>query len=61
MATTTSADYVNLLTLRGGGHSIAGTLVGRRGEQRLVAIDDHSFDLPPPSTCWSSRTTTAPA
>ena len=25
-----SPDYVNLVTLRGGGHSIAGTLVGRR-------------------------------
>jgi D-3-phosphoglycerate dehydrogenase len=47
VATTTSADYVNLLTLRGGGHSIAGTLSGRRGEQRLVEIDDHSFDIPP--------------
>lgn len=45
--TTTSADYVNLLTLRGGGHSVAGTLSGRRGEQRLVEVDDHTFDLPP--------------
>ncbi len=45
--TSTSADYVNLLTLRGGGHSVAGTLTGRRGEQRLVEIDDHTFDLPP--------------
>lgn len=42
-----SADYVNLLTLRGGGHSISGTLVGRRAEQRIMAIDDHRFDVPP--------------
>ena len=44
---TTSADYVNLITLQGGGHSIAGTLSGRRSEQRIVSIDDHTFDVPP--------------
>jgi len=43
----TSPDFVNLLTLRGGGHSMAGTLVGRRSEQRIVMIDDHNFDVPP--------------
>ena len=43
----TSADFVNLLTLRGAGHSLSGTLVGRRGEQRIVMIDDHHFDVPP--------------
>jgi D-3-phosphoglycerate dehydrogenase len=47
VATTTSADYVNLLTISGGGHQISGTLSGRRGEQRLVRIDDHTFDIPP--------------
>ena len=44
---SSSSDYVNLVTVRGGGHSIAGTLVGRRAEQRLMAIDDHRFDVPP--------------
>ena len=44
---TTSADYVNLITLRGGEHSMAGTLSGRRSEQRIVSIDDHTFDVPP--------------
>ena len=44
---TTSDDYVNLVTLAGGGHSIAGTLQGRRGEQRIVRIDGHGFDVPP--------------
>ena len=44
---TTSADYVNLVTLMGGGHSISGTLSGRRSEQRIVSIDDHTFDVPP--------------
>ncbi|MFM7252810.1 MAG: phosphoglycerate dehydrogenase [Ilumatobacteraceae bacterium] len=44
---STSPDYVNLLTLRGGGHSLSGTVVGRRAEQRIMAIDDHRFDVPP--------------
>jgi len=36
-----------VITLRGGGHSIAGTLVGRRSEPRIVMVDDHTFDVPP--------------
>ena len=43
----TSADYVNLLTLRGGGHSMSGTLSGPRSDQRIVSIDDTPFDVPP--------------
>jgi D-3-phosphoglycerate dehydrogenase / 2-oxoglutarate reductase len=43
----TAADFVNLVTIRGGEHSISGAIVGRRGEQRIVFIDDHSFDVPP--------------
>lgn len=43
----TSADYVNLITLRGGGHSISGTLAGPRNAQRLVNIDGIPFDVPP--------------
>lgn len=43
----TATDYVNLLTLRGGGHTIAGTLAGKRGDQRIVNIDDTPFDVPP--------------
>lgn len=46
-SSATSADFVNLVTLRGGGHSMSGTLVGRRSEQRLVMIDEHMFDVPP--------------
>ena len=46
---TTSTDFVNVVTLRGGGHSIAGTLAGRRAEARIVMVDDHSFDVPPAS------------
>ena len=47
LASRESQEYVNLLTLRGGGHSIAGTLTGRRGESRLVMIEDHTTDVPP--------------
>ena len=43
----TSPDYTNLVTLRGGGHSVAGTLTGHRSEPRLVLIDDHIADVPP--------------
>ena len=40
-------DYVNLVTLWGGDHSLGGTLVGLRGEPRLVMVDDHTVDVPP--------------
>ena len=43
----TAADYVNLLTLRGGEHSISGTLSGPRNDQRIVNIDNIPFDVPP--------------
>jgi D-3-phosphoglycerate dehydrogenase len=43
----TAADFVNLVTVRGDGHSISGAIVGRRGEQRIVMIDEHVFDVPP--------------
>jgi D-3-phosphoglycerate dehydrogenase len=44
--TTTSDEYVNLLSLRGGDHSVAGTITGLRGEPRIVMIDDHDVELP---------------
>jgi D-3-phosphoglycerate dehydrogenase len=46
-STATSHEYVNLLTIRGGAHAIGGTLVGLRGEARIVMVDDHSVDVPP--------------
>ena len=46
-STTTAQDYVNLVTIRGGEHSIAGTLVGLRSEPRVVMLDGHTIDLPP--------------
>ena len=47
VSSTTSADYVNLITISGGGHSISGTLPGRRAEHRIVLIDGHRLDVPP--------------
>jgi D-3-phosphoglycerate dehydrogenase len=44
---TASAEFVNLITLRGGHHSLAGTLGGHRGEARIVMVDDHATDVPP--------------
>ncbi len=46
-SSSTSHDYVNLVTIRGGGHSIGGTLVGLRGGARIVMVDEHSVDVPP--------------
>jgi D-3-phosphoglycerate dehydrogenase len=47
MSTATAQDYVNLVTIRGGDHSIGGTLTGLRGEPRIVLLDGHAIDLPP--------------
>jgi D-3-phosphoglycerate dehydrogenase / 2-oxoglutarate reductase len=44
---STAHEYVNLVRVRGGGHSVAGTLVGRSLEPRIVMIDDHEVELPP--------------
>ena len=43
----TSPDFVNLLTVSGGGHSISATLSGPKAAQRIVAIDGIPFDVPP--------------
>jgi len=48
-ATVTSKEYVNLITLRSGGHSVSGTLagIGTRVEPRVVNVDDHTVEVPP--------------
>jgi D-3-phosphoglycerate dehydrogenase / 2-oxoglutarate reductase len=46
-STATARDHVNLLTIRGERHAIAGTLTGVRSEPRIVMIDDHAIDMPP--------------
>jgi D-3-phosphoglycerate dehydrogenase len=45
--TATAHDYANLITLRGDGHALAGSLFGLRDEARLVMVDDHAVDFPP--------------
>lgn len=44
---TSNSDFVNLVTLRAGSHSIAATLVGQRRQARIVLVDDHITDVPP--------------
>jgi D-3-phosphoglycerate dehydrogenase len=46
-STATAHDYVNLVTIRGGDHGIAGTLVGLRSDPRVVMLDGNVIDLPP--------------
>lgn len=41
-------DYVNMIEIRGdGGAAVAGTLVGRRNEERIVRVFDFEIDMPP--------------
>ncbi len=46
-STSSSVDWINLVSISGGEHQIAGTLVGLRAEPRLVQIDGHTLDVPP--------------
>jgi D-3-phosphoglycerate dehydrogenase len=47
VSTSTTRDYVNLITLRSTDHSLAGTLSGPRSESRIVLVDDHTVEVPP--------------
>jgi D-3-phosphoglycerate dehydrogenase len=47
VASSTAHDYVNRLSVRGGGRNLSATLIGLRDEARLVRVDDHIVDLPP--------------
>lgn len=44
---TTTKDYVNLITLTTESHSVAGTLTGPKSEPRIVMIDNHRVEVPP--------------
>jgi D-3-phosphoglycerate dehydrogenase / 2-oxoglutarate reductase len=46
-SSTASQDYLNLMTLSGGGHSVAGTVGGTRSEPRIVMVDGHTVDVAP--------------
>jgi D-3-phosphoglycerate dehydrogenase / 2-oxoglutarate reductase len=49
--TSSSRDYVNLISVRGrsasGSVQVAGTLAGKAEQPRIVGIDDHIVDVPP--------------
>jgi D-3-phosphoglycerate dehydrogenase len=47
LSTTTTQDYINLITVRGGEHALAGTLVGLKSDPRIVMVDEHTVDVPP--------------
>jgi D-3-phosphoglycerate dehydrogenase len=47
--TAVAHDYLNMVTVSGGGRLLSGTLTGIRSEPRLVRVDDHSVNLPPAS------------
>ncbi len=44
---TTSRDYVNLITVSSGQHSVGGTLAGLRAVPKLVNVDGFEVDIPP--------------
>ncbi|MGI8756799.1 MAG: NAD(P)-dependent oxidoreductase, partial [Acidimicrobiales bacterium] len=46
-STSSTVDWINLVSISGGGHQVAGTLVGLRAEARLVQIECHTVDVPP--------------
>ena len=46
---TTPKDYVNLITVRIGDHSIAGTLAGLNGVAKIVNVDGFAVDIRPAS------------
>jgi D-3-phosphoglycerate dehydrogenase len=47
-----SAEYVNLITVRSGSHTVSGTLmtIGTRLETRIVGVDGHSIEIAPASS-----------
>ncbi|HXW35537.1 MAG TPA: phosphoglycerate dehydrogenase [Acidimicrobiales bacterium] len=47
VSTSSTREYVNLITLRSKAHSLAGTLSGPRSEPRFVLVDDHVVEVPP--------------
>jgi D-3-phosphoglycerate dehydrogenase / 2-oxoglutarate reductase len=44
-----AVDFANVITIRGRGHEIAGTLSGRSDHPRIVSIDGYGCDVPPSS------------
>ena len=44
---TTGNDYINLVTVASGEHTLSATLVGANRQARVVSIDGHAVDIPP--------------
>lgn len=45
--TSTSPDYVNRVSVRGGGHDVAGTIATPGDQPRIVIVDGHALEMPP--------------
>jgi D-3-phosphoglycerate dehydrogenase / 2-oxoglutarate reductase len=58
--TETAVDFANVITIRGRGHEIAGTLSGRSDHPRIVSIDGYDCDLPPSTNMLVVQNTDRP-
>jgi D-3-phosphoglycerate dehydrogenase len=49
VSSVASAEYVSLITVRSGSHTVAGTLmtIGTRVETRIVSVDGHAVEIAP--------------
>ena len=52
VSSVASAEYVSLITVRSGDHTVAGTLmtIGTRVETRIVSVDGHAVEIAPASS-----------
>ena len=53
-------DFVSLLSIEGGGHSLSATLMGLGDEPRIVQIDGYKIDMPPATNMLLISNTDAP-
>jgi len=62
VSTHESPEYVNVITVRSGQHAVSGTLmtIGSRVETRIVAVDDHSVEIPPAASMLVVRNNDKP-
>jgi D-3-phosphoglycerate dehydrogenase len=62
VSTHESPEYVNVITVRSGQHAVSGTLmtIGSRVETRIVAVEDHSVEIPPASSMLVVRNNDKP-
>jgi D-3-phosphoglycerate dehydrogenase / 2-oxoglutarate reductase len=52
VSSVAGSEYISLITVRSGGHSVSGTLmtIGTRVETRIVAVDEHAVEIAPASS-----------